>query len=48
MSASAILNARKLITSYSTKELQAMADQAMSFTTVKEIEDFMKAFVSHS
>lgn len=48
MSASAILNARKLITSYSTKELQTMADQAMSFTTVKEIEDFMKAFVSHS
>jgi phosphotransferase system enzyme I (PtsI) len=48
MSASAILNARKLITSYSSKELQAMADQAMSFTTVKEIEDFMKAFVSHS
>jgi phosphotransferase system enzyme I (PtsI) len=48
MSASAILNARKLITSYSTKELQAMADQAMSFTTVKEIEDYMKAFVSHS
>ncbi|RKD31043.1 phosphoenolpyruvate--protein phosphotransferase [Lacrimispora algidixylanolytica] len=48
MSASAILNARKLITSYSTKELQAMADQAMSFTTVKEIEDFMKDFISHS
>jgi phosphotransferase system enzyme I (PtsI) len=48
MSASAILNARKLITSYSTKELQEMADQAMSFTTVKEIEDFMKDFISHS
>lgn len=48
MSASAILNARKLITSYNTKELQAMADQAMSFTTVKEIEDFMKDFISHS
>ncbi len=48
MSASAILNARKLITSYSTKELKAMADQAMSFTTVKEIEDFMKDFISHS
>jgi phosphotransferase system enzyme I (PtsI) len=48
MSASAILNARKLITSYSTKELQEMADKAMSFVTVKEIEDFMKDFISHS
>lgn len=48
MSASAILNARKLITSYSTEELQEIADKAMSFATVKEVEDYMKEFVSHS
>lgn len=48
MSASAILNARKLITGYSTEELQKVADQAMSFATVKEVEDFMKEFISHS
>lgn len=48
MSASAILNARKLITSYSIKDLQAVAHKAMSFTTVKEIEDYMRAFISQS
>ena len=48
MSASAILNARKLITGYSSQELQAVADKAMSFVTVKEVEDYMKEFVSHS
>lgn len=48
MSASAILNARKLITGYSTKELQETADKAMSFATVKEIEDYMKEFISRS
>jgi phosphotransferase system enzyme I (PtsI) len=46
MSASAILNARKLITGYSTKELQAVADQAMSYSTVKEVEDYMREFIS--
>ncbi|ADL03854.1 phosphoenolpyruvate--protein phosphotransferase [Lacrimispora saccharolytica] len=46
MSASAILNARKLITGYSIKELQAVAEKAMSFSTVKEVEDYMKEFIS--
>lgn len=44
MSASAILYSRKLITNYSTKELQAVADKAMSFATTKEVEDYMSAF----
>lgn len=44
MSASAILRARKLITGYSTEELQAVADKAMSFATTKEVEDYMRAF----
>lgn len=48
MSASAILNARKLITGYSTKELKEVADTAMSFATVKEVEDYMKDFISRS
>ncbi|WP_026891747.1 phosphoenolpyruvate--protein phosphotransferase [Lacrimispora aerotolerans] len=48
MSASAILNARKLITGYSTEELQEVANQAMSFATAKEVEDFMKEFISRS
>lgn len=48
MSASAILNARKLITGYSTKELKEVAEKAMSFATVKEVEEFMKEFVSRS
>lgn len=46
MSASAILYSRKLITNYSAKELQAVADQAMGFATTKEVEDYMKEFVS--
>jgi len=46
MSASAILNARKLVTNYSVAELQAVADKAMSFATTKEVEAYMKAFVS--
>ena len=46
MSASAILYSRKLITNYSTSELQAVANEAMSFTTAKEVEDYMKAFVA--
>lgn len=48
MSASAILNARKLITGYSTRELQAVADKAMSFATTKEVEDYMKEFIRRS
>ncbi|MDF2886661.1 MAG: phosphoenolpyruvate-protein phosphotransferase [Lacrimispora sp.] len=48
MSASAILNARKLITGYSTQELKEVAEQAMSFVTVKEVEDYMKDFISRS
>ena len=45
MSASAILKSRKLITSYSTEELQAVADKAMSFATEKEVAQFMNEFV---
>lgn len=45
MSASAILKSRKLITSYSTEELQAVADKAMSFATEKEVAQFMKEFM---
>ena len=45
MSASALLQSRKLITNYSTGELQAVADKAMSFATEKEVEDYMRAFV---
>lgn len=48
MSASAILNARKLITGYSTQELKEVAQQAMTFVTVKEVEDYMKDFISRS
>ena len=46
MSASAILYSRKLITSLSIQELQAVADKAMSFTTTKEVEDYMRGFVA--
>ena len=46
MSASAILYSRKLITNYSIEELQAVADEAMSFVTAKEIEAYMKDFVA--
>ena len=44
MSASAILQSRKLITGYSIGELQAVAEKAMSFATTKEVEDYMRAF----
>ena len=44
MSASAILQSRKLITGYSIEELQAVADKAMSFATTKEVEEYMRAF----
>lgn len=45
MSASAILKARKMVLSYSTKELQAVAEKALSFKTTKEVEQFMKEFI---
>lgn len=48
MSASAILRSRKMITGYSTEELQAVADKAMSFETTAEVEAFMKEFVEQS
>ena len=47
MSASAILKSRKMITGYSSEELQAVADKAMSFATAKEVEAYMKEFVNH-
>ena len=47
MSASAILKSRKMITEYSTKELQAVADKALSFVTTAEIEAYMKNFVEN-
>ncbi len=46
MSASAILKSRKMITGYSSEELQAVADKAMSFVTAKEVESYMKEFVN--
>lgn len=46
MSPSAILRARKLITGYSTQELLAVADKAMSFATAAEVENYMKEFVN--
>ena len=46
MSPSAILRARKMVTQYSTQELQAVADKAMSFATTAEVEDYMKEFVN--
>lgn len=46
MSASAILYSRKLITGYSTQELQAVADKAMSFSTAAEVELYMREFMA--
>lgn len=46
MSPSAILRARKMITEYSTKELQAVADLAMSFATTTEVENYMREFIN--
>lgn len=46
MSPSAILRARKMITEYSTEELQAVADQAMSFATTAEVENYMREFIN--
>lgn len=46
MSSSAILKSRKLINGYSIKELQAVADQAMSFATTAEVEEYMRTFIN--
>lgn len=46
MSASAILNARKLITNYNTADLQQVADKALSFATTAEVEAYMREFVN--
>ena len=48
MSASSILSTRKLITGYSVEKLQAVAEKAMTFVTAKEVEDFMREFISRS
>lgn len=45
MSASAMLRARKMVMGYSTEELAAVADKAMSFDTAAEIEAYMREFV---
>ncbi|MDO4324901.1 MAG: phosphoenolpyruvate--protein phosphotransferase [bacterium] len=45
MSASALLNARKLICGYDSKELQAVAEKAMSFATEAEVRAYMTEFV---
>lgn len=45
MSASAILRTRKLITGYDTRELQKVAEKAMSFATAGEVEQYVKEFV---
>ena len=47
MSASAMLKSRKMVMSYSTSELQAVADKAMSFATAAETEQYMKEFVEN-
>ena len=46
MSASAILKSRKMITECSAEDLEAVAEKAMSFTTAKEVEAYMKEFVN--
>ena len=45
MSASAVLRTRKLVTGFSIKELQAVAEKAMSFATTAEVEAYMKEFM---
>ena len=45
MSASAVLRTRKLVTGFSIKELQAVAEKAMSFATAAEVEAYMKEFM---
>ncbi len=46
MSPSAILRARKMVTQYDTRELQAVADKAMSFATTAEVENYMREFIN--
>ena len=48
MSASAILKARKLITGYTMEEVKKAADEAMSFVTAKEVEEYMRKFAEKS
>ena len=45
MSPSAILGARRMITRSSVKELLAVADRVMGFTTAKEAEGYMREFI---
>ncbi len=45
MSASAVLRTRKLVTGFNTRELQAVAEKAMSFATTAEVEAYMKEFM---
>lgn len=45
MSVSAILRARKMITGFGIEELKAVADEAMSFATAKEVEEYMREFI---
>ncbi|MCD8121074.1 MAG: phosphoenolpyruvate--protein phosphotransferase [Clostridiales bacterium] len=45
MSASAILQSRKIICNSSKAELQAVAEKAMSFVTTKEVEAYMKEYM---
>lgn len=46
MSPSSILRARKMVTQYDTRELQAVADKAMSFATTAEVENYMREFIN--
>ena len=46
MSASAILSTRKMITEYDSNELKAVAEEAMSFATASEVEQYMRTFIS--
>ena len=46
MSPSAILRARKMVTQYDTRELQAVADKAMSVATTAEVENYMREFIN--
>lgn len=48
MSASVMLKSRKAITGYSVEELRQVADEAMSFVTAGEIEQYMRKFVSRT
>lgn len=47
MSASSILKARKMVTQYSTEELKAVAEKAMSFDTAAQVEQYMREFVEN-